>query len=197
MRKTLIALFAVPALAGFAFAASPPIFVTQAVSITVPMYLAMSTLVLPAVSFNFTDATDALATRFGLTPATLANYQIAVAGGADATCGPTNGTKTTLSVKTNSKKYTLTATLSTAPAAGGPAAVDFLVYAGAAPSDSTPYAPIGTGKQLTSTTSNGSWSTAADIYIGLIMRANATYNFDTSGTAIPYDAILTYTVTQP
>ena len=205
MRKTLIALFAVPALAGFAFAAPPPILtsIPQTIGISIPMYLALSTTTaspsdvnsLSGVNFNFADTTDTLATRYNLIPATLANYQTAVASGVDVIFGPTSGVPTSLSVTTNSKIYTLTATLLTDPSPDSPATADFLV--GFLPQGSTgavSYSSIGASYNLKAEKLNSKWNTAIDIYLGLIMRANATYNFDTTGAAIHRNAVLTYTV---
>ena len=194
MRKTLIALFAVPALAGFAFAA-PAVantIATQAVTVTIPVYLNMAATI-AATEFNFTANGLTTATN-GLLPANLTNYTAQIeASTASVKYGPTTPGKSTVNVKSNSKKYSLTANMSVVT---GTAAVsaDFLIATVSGPTAAS-YLPFNSPIALMTVTDSKSWSGLVDVYFGLNIPVDTTYDFATMTN--PTTWTLTYTLAQP
>ena len=198
MRKTLIALFAVPALAGFAFAAGNG-SATQIVIVSIPYYLNLSSTVI-ASTFNFNDAgtTDV---ANALTIANGKNYGLWIEGSMplDTLFAPSDGGKTTVSVKTNAKGYMLTVQVTAMSANSVTAITDLKAYSGAlVPNASTQYASFNTTAiSMLNKANQSNWTDSADLYLGLLMKSNATFDFQTGGlTAINESYTVTYSLTK-
>ena len=190
MRKTLIALFAVPALAGFAFAANLP---TQAVSVTIPAYLSLAITENAALTFDFNSAKANFIPYDSLSIANLLAYQALIDSTTPAATtyfAPTDATATTapttVSIHANAGKYNLTATYN-----GSGEATGDLEVRGGAFSTYTKLTP--TSATLYTTSANAKWANPIDMYFKLGLNSDKSFDF----SAVPFittTATITYTL---
>ena len=192
MRKTLIALFAVPALAGFAFAANPAP-ADQIVSVTIPSYLSLGVVTPATLSFDFSGSATGTAYD-SLKQAGSSAYTAMVDAVTTGTTyfAPSTAVSTiaptTLTMHANVLKYNLTVSYVTNLGT----AADILQARGGL---LTPYTTLSTTSMpLVSTANNTNWLNTISLYFQLGIPANQIFDISTAPSLS--SGTITYSLTK-
>ena len=210
MRKTLIALFAVPALAGFAFAAAPnTVTATATQTVTVKMAPYISLTLAPSTAIDFDFVSGAAGNAYdSLSVASLANFKT-WSDGSDGTSSkdfaPTGATALApllVTIKGNTKTWNLvvTAAVGTLGVTAVNTLRDGLQIQLVRGTTTVPYAnPISAPTTLTVSAANrdkvhNPATDVVSVFYKLNLSPTAVYDF-TNNAFVADNAVVTYTVT--